>query len=162
MKMIYLCNYKEGYMNQNKKTKNEWFFIFILLGVFFISPRIIKSQNGVSISAFWKEFKDAVLKNDPEKLASLSRFPIKMPYGYAQIKNKKEFLKRYDEIFSRQADAKECFQKEKQPVADPERTKEYIVSCKMRNGAPDEEPVVYGFTYTKTGWKLIYLDNINE
>nr|WP_235671070.1 hypothetical protein [Leptospira interrogans] len=136
--------------------------MFILLGVFFINTKIIKSQSDTSISTFWKEFKDAVLKNDPEKLASLSRFPIKMPYGYTQIKNKKEFLKRYDEIFSRQADAKECFQKEKQPVADSERIKEYIVSCKMRNGAPDEEPVVYGFTYTKTGWKLIYLDNINE
>ncbi|EMF41799.1 hypothetical protein LEP1GSC151_5175 [Leptospira interrogans serovar Grippotyphosa str. LT2186] len=133
-----------------------------MLGVFFINTKIIKSQSDTSISTFWKEFKDAVLKNDSEKLASLSRFPIKMPYGYTQIKNKKEFLKRYDEIFSRQADAKECFQKEKQPVADSERTKEYIVSCKMRNGAPDEEPVVYGFTYTKTGWKLIYLDNINE
>lgn len=99
-------------MNQNKKTKNKWFFIFILLGVFFINTKIIKSQSDTSISTFWKEFKDAVLKNDSEKLASLSRFPIKMPYGYTQIKNKKEFLKRYDEIFFRQADAKECFQKE--------------------------------------------------
>ncbi|MCH1912534.1 hypothetical protein L9Z41_11485 [Leptospira noguchii] len=149
-------------MNQNKKTKNEWFFIFILLGVFFISPKNVKSQSEVPISTFWKEFKDAFLKNDREKLASLSRFPIKMPYGYTQIKNKKEFLKRYDEIFFHQADTKECFQKEKQPVIDPENSKEYIISCKMRNGAPDEEPVIYGFTYTKTGWKLFYLDNINE
>ncbi|WP_061248250.1 hypothetical protein [Leptospira noguchii] len=149
-------------MNQNKKTKNEWFFIFILLGVFFISPRNVKSQSEAPISTFWKEFKDVFLKNDREKLASLSRFPIKMPYGYTQIKNKKEFLKRYDEIFFHQADTKECFQKEKQPVIDPENSKEYIISCKMRNGAPDEEPVIYGFTYTKTGWKLFYLDNINE
>ncbi|EMY78688.1 hypothetical protein LEP1GSC060_0533 [Leptospira weilii serovar Ranarum str. ICFT] len=136
---------------------------FVLLAIFLAASSISSSQTDVSISVFWEKFRNAILKNDPVNIANLSRFPIYMPYGASEIKSKAELLKRYDEIFNGEADAKECFRNAK-PTLDPDRKKEFTVSCKMKGAEPGaEEPILFGFKHTRAaGWKFIYLDNINE
>ncbi|WP_061249969.1 hypothetical protein [Leptospira alstonii] len=143
------------------KKRYEQLLNFVLLGIFLAASSISSSQTDASISAFWEKFRNAVINNDSVNVANLSQFPIHMPYGASEIKSKTEFLKRYDEIFNGEADSKECFRNAK-PTLDPERKKEFTVSCKMKGGEPGAEPILFGFKYTRAGWKFIYLDNINE
>ncbi len=56
-------------------------------------------------SAFWKEFKSAVSAGDKLKVAGITKFPLSMPYGVKAVKNKEDFLRRYNEIFKGEANA---------------------------------------------------------
>ena len=87
--------------------------------------------------------------------------PLEMPYGIKTVRTKAEFSRRYDEIFNGEADAAKCFQKSSLKKVSSKR---YEVSCGFKadaNGDVDK-PIVYGFELTKTGWKFVSLDNINE
>ena len=60
-------------------------------------------------SAFWKKFKSAVIAGDKATVAEMTKFPLSMPYLQKAVKNKEDFLRRYNEIFKGEANAAQCF-----------------------------------------------------
>ena len=115
-------------------------------------------QTDPSVEQFWIKFKTAVQKSDKTSVASMSQFPIGMPYGVPKIRTRTQLARRWRDLFKVQADAVKCFEDAK-PVVDPAARNRFTVGCKNEAG---DEVVVYGFLKTRTGWKLEFLDNINE
>src|SRR5437667_5182397 len=60
-------------------------------------------------SAFWKRFNSAVIAGDKAMVAEMTKFPLSMPYLVKAVKNKEDFLRRYNEIFKGEANAAQCF-----------------------------------------------------
>ena len=112
-------------------------------------------------SAFWREFKSAVIAGDKAKVAGMTKFPLAMSYMVKAVKNKEDFLRRYNEIFKGEANAAQCFEK-----AEPhkETDREYGIYCPFKDTPNDWEnaPIRFIFELTKSGWKFTGLDNINE
>jgi hypothetical protein len=107
---------------------------------------------------FWDDFKAAVNARNVDAVAKLTTFPLEMPYGIANVKSAVQLRKRYKAVFAQQSDAIACFRKA-QPETDQQNPKKSFVAC------PDEAGnlvILYNFSKTKTGWKFIGLDNINE
>jgi hypothetical protein len=112
-------------------------------------------------SAFWKEFKSAVIAGDKLKVAGMTKFPVAMPYLVKTIKNKEDFLRRYNEIFKGEANAAQCFTSGKPRK---ESTQRYEVYCPFKDTPDDWEnaPIRFIFELTTSGWKFAGLDNVNE
>jgi hypothetical protein len=112
-------------------------------------------------SAFWKEFKSAVIAGDKAKVANMTKFPVSMSYGVKAVKNKEDFLQRYDEIFKGEANAVQCFASAK---PQKESARRYEIYCPFKDTPNDLEnaPIRFIFESTKAGWKFVGLDNINE
>jgi hypothetical protein len=112
-------------------------------------------------STFWREFKSAVVAGDKAKVAGMTKFPVSMPYLVKAVKNKEDFLRRYNEIFKGDANAAQCF-----ASAEPrkESARRYEIYCPFKDTPKDWEnaPFRFLFELTKTGWKFAGLDNINE
>jgi hypothetical protein len=112
-------------------------------------------------SAFWKEFKSAVIAGDKLRVAEMTKFPLSMPYGVKAVKDKEAFLRRYSEIFKGEANAAQCF-----PRAElhKESNRRYEVYCPFKGTPNDWEnaPIRFIFELTKSGWRFAGLDNINE
>src|SRR5947208_4651061 len=112
-------------------------------------------------SAFWKKFRSAVIAGDKAAVAEMTKFPLSMPYLVKAIKNKEDFLGRYNEIFKGEANAAQCFRS-----AEPrkESAKRYEIYCPFKDTPNDWEnaPIRFVFELTKSGWKFAGLDNINE
>lgn len=112
-------------------------------------------------SAFWKKFKSAVVAGDKAAVAEMTKFPLSMPYEVKAVKNKENFLRRYDEIFKGEANAAQCFAK-----VEPQKAsaKEYEIYCPFKGTPNDMEnaPIRFMFESTKSGWRFVGLDNINE
>jgi hypothetical protein len=143
----------------------------------FVSIRVIRAQTwlaGVLIlllfpnafaesdfSTFWKEFKSAIAAGDKAKVAVMTKFPLSMPYEVKAVKNKESFLRRYDEIFKGEANAAQCFASAKPQKQSAEQ---YDIYCPFKETPKDMEnaPIRFIFELTKSGWKLVGLDNINE
>jgi len=112
-------------------------------------------------SAFWKKFKSAVMAGDKATVAEMTKFPLSMPYLQKAVKNKDNFLRRYDEIFKGEANAAQCFKGAKPEKESADRCGIY---CPFK-GTPDDwenAPIRFIFESTKSGWKFVGLDNINE
>jgi hypothetical protein len=126
-----------------------------------------ESQPGKSaisendFSTFWKKFKSAVIAGDKATVAEMTKFPLSMPYLQKAVKNKEDFLRRYDEIFKGEANAAQCFASSK-PLN--ESTQRYRIYCPFKETPNDWEnaPICFIFEQTKGGWKFAGLDNINE
>jgi hypothetical protein len=112
-------------------------------------------------SAFWKKFKFAVVAADKGTVAEMTKFPLSMPYEVKAVKNKENFLRRYDEIFKGEANAAQCFASAK-PHKQSDR--QYDVNCPFKETPNDREdvPIRFIFEQTKSGWKFAGLDNVNE
>ena len=112
-------------------------------------------------SAFWKKFKSAVIAGDKGVVVEMTKFPVSMPYSIKAVKNKEDFLRRYNEIFKGEANAAQCFTSGKPRK---ESTQRYEVYCPFKNTPNDWEnaPIRFIFELTKTGWKFAGLDNVNE
>src|SRR5215211_2813378 len=112
-------------------------------------------------SAFWKKFKSAVVAGDKTVVAEMTKFPLSMPYEVKAVKNKENFLRRYDEIFKGEANAAQCFAKAKPRK---ESAQEYEIYCPFKETPNDMEnaPIRFIFELTKGGWKFAGLDNVNE
>jgi hypothetical protein len=112
-------------------------------------------------SAFWKKFKSAVAGGDKVAVAEMTKFPLSMPYMVKALRNKQEFLRRYDEIFKGEANAAQCFGSAKPQKQSAER---YEIYCPFKETPDDWEnaPIGFEFELTKSGWKFAGLDNINE
>jgi hypothetical protein len=117
------------------------------------------AQN--DFSAFWKKFKSAVLAGDKAMVAEMTKFPLSMPYGVKAVKNKEDFLRRYDEVFKGEANAAQCFGKAEQQK---ESTGRYDVYCPFKQTPNDWEnaPIRFEFELIKGVWRFVGLDNINE
>jgi hypothetical protein len=86
---------------------------------------------------------------------------LSMPYEVKAIKNKENFLRRYDEIFKGEANAVQCF-----GSAEPHKrsARQYEVYCPFKETPNDWEnaPIRFIFELMKGGWKFVGLDNVNE
>ena len=133
--------------------------IGLLIGGSLGSPRLSSSPQGDGArEEFWTKFKTAVIKKDKATVASLSQYPIGMPYGFRSIRNRAQLLSRYSEVFNHEGDAAVCF-KTARPEGDAAKPKEFSVACP--NGAGDLV-VIYSFVLTPSGWRFRGLDNLNE
>jgi hypothetical protein len=131
----------------------------LLLGATTLAIAGVKpAQSDAAIQAIWQKFKTAVISGNKVAVSSLSSFPIDMPYGISSIKNKADLRRRYRRVFNEQSNAAQCFA-QKQPVIDTANPKRFTVACPNEAG---DEVVIYEFQLTRTGWKFIGLDNINE
>jgi hypothetical protein len=112
-------------------------------------------------STFWQKFKSKVIAGDKAAVAEMTKFPLSMPYSVKAVKNKEDFLRRYDEIFKGEANAAQCFKSAK-PQKDSDRR--YGIYCPFKDTPNDWEnaPIRFIFELTKSGWKFAGLDNINE
>ncbi|HEX8249507.1 MAG TPA: hypothetical protein VF599_15110 [Pyrinomonadaceae bacterium] len=121
----------------------------------------VSSRQDAAFKAFWAKFKSAVAKKDKNAAASLSRLPVSMPAFQKSVRTKADFLRRYNHIFNGEADAAKCFRNSPlQKVS----AKRYEVNCGFKTDRTGDggEPIVYSFELTKSGWKFVGLDNINE
>jgi hypothetical protein len=143
----------------------------------FVSIRAIRAQTwlaGVLIllsfpnafaesdfSTFWQKFKSAVIAGEKVAVAEMTKFPLSMPYGVKAVKNKEDFLRRYDEIFRGEADAAQCFGSAE---FRQESDRRYDIYCPFKETPDDREnaPLRFMFELTKGGWRFVGLDNINE
>jgi hypothetical protein len=129
-----------------------------LAGILILSflPNVFAESD---FSVFWKKFRSAVIAGDKAPVAEMTKFPMSI---YAsEIKNRAEFLRRYSEVFKGEADAATCFASAK---PQKESARRYAVYCPFKNTPNDHEnsPVRFLFESTKSGWKFVGLDNINE
>jgi hypothetical protein len=111
--------------------------------------------------AFWKKFRSAIIAGDKAEVVGMTKLPLSMPYLVKAIKNKEDFLRRYNEIFKGEANAVQCF-RSAEPQKESERR--YEVYCPFKETPDDREnaPIRFEFELTKNGWKFAGLDNINE
>jgi hypothetical protein len=70
-------------------------------------------------------------------------------------------LRRYGKIFKGEANAAQCFANAK---PEKESDRRYDVYCPFKETPNDWEnaPIHFEFELTKSGWKFVGLDNINE
>jgi hypothetical protein len=133
------------------------FAVFLILGALIFNSQI---SAQTSFNEFWTKFKSAVKAKDKNTAANLTKFPLSMSYGVSSVKNKSQLAKRFGEIFDNEADAAKCFSTEKPARESPSH---YSIACGFkRNGEGAGKPIVYSFERTKTGWRFVGLDNINE
>jgi hypothetical protein len=112
-------------------------------------------------SVFWKKFKSAVIAGDKAAVAEMTKFPLSMPYEVKAVKNKENFLRRYNEIFKGEANAAQCFAGAK---PNKQSDRQYDVNCPFKETPNDREdvPIRFIFEQTKGGWRFAGLDNVNE
>ena len=134
------------------------FLLMALVGTAWAHVSQKNLESNASIDVFWEKFRAAVTKGDKMRVASLSKFPIGMPYGMPAIKNNAQLLKRYRDVFNGEANAAKCF-RQARPEINPGNPAEFTVACKNAAG---DEVVIYSFGRTRNGWKFTGLDNLNE
>ena len=112
-------------------------------------------------STFLGKFKSAVIAGDKAAVAEMTKFPLSMPYEVKAVKNKEGFSRRYDEIFKGEANAAQCFKSAK-PKKESDRR--YGIYCPFKDTPKDWEnaPIRFIFELTKSGWRFVGLDNVNE
>ena len=143
----------------------------------FVSIRVISAQTwlagvlillsfpnafaGSDFSIFWQKFRSAVIAGDKATVADMTKFPLSMPYSVKAVKNKEDFLRRYNEIFKGEANAAQCFVSAKPRKESAGR---YEIYCPFKDTPDDREnaPIRFIFESSKSGWKFTGLDNINE
>jgi hypothetical protein len=131
--------------------------LVLVSGVYAQTPP--RTATADSMQVFWQKFRAAVVKGDKETVAALSGYPLSMPYGIKDIRNKAQFLKNYRTIFFFEGNAAKCFPKAT-PVVDPQNPREFTIGCAITGGI--DEPLQYTFTRGRNGWRFTGFDNVNE
>ena len=138
--------------------KRACFIALLAVAMELVAPNVFAQTN---FPAFWNKFKSAVVAGDKAAVAEMTNFPLSMPYLVKPVKNRADFLRRYDEIFNGEANAAQCFAR-----AEPQResARRYELYCPFKNTHNDLEnaPIRFIFERSKSGWKFAGLDNINE
>ena len=131
--------------------------VAVILILFFLPEVFGQSQ----FSAFWNNFRSAVIAGEKASVADMAKFPLSMPYLVKAVKNKQDFLRRYNEIFKGEANAAQCFASGKPLKVSAQQ---YQIYCPFKETPNDWEnaPIRFEFELTKNGWKFVGLDNINE
>src|SRR5438067_3137585 len=124
-------------------------FLAGILILLFSSNAFAQSE----FSTFWENFRSAVIAGDKATIAEMTKFPLSMPYLVKAVKNKEDFLRRYNEIFKGEANAAQCF-----ASAEPrkESARRYEIYCPFK-ATPDDRknaPIRFVFELTKSGWKF--------
>ena len=109
------------------------------------------SQRNDSFSAFWKEFKNAVITRNKKAVAALSRFPVGVSVGVPSIESSTDLSRRFAEVFDQDTNAAQCFAKT-EPTADTESQDRFSITCPNK----EDNFVVYEFEQTKMGWRFIH------
>src|SRR5437667_10908156 len=108
-------------------------------------------------STFWKKFRSTVIAGDKATVAEMTKSPLSMPYLVKAVKNKEDFLRRYNEIFKGEANAAQCF-----ASAEPrkESARRYEMYCPFKATPDDKEDAQIRFELelTKRGCKFAGLD----
>jgi hypothetical protein len=112
-------------------------------------------------SAFWNKFRSAVIAGDKASVTEMTKFPLSMPYSVKTVKNKQDFLRRYNEIFKGEANAARCFASGK-PRKESARRYEIYWPFKETLNDWENAPIRFIFELTNSGWKFAGLDNVNE
>jgi hypothetical protein len=112
-------------------------------------------------STFWKKFRSAVIAGEKATVAEMTKFPLSMPYLVKAVKSKEELLQRYNEVFKGEANAAQCFASAKPRKESAGR---YEIYCPFKDTPSDREnaPIRFIFELTKSGWRFVGLDNVNE
>lgn len=128
-----------------------------ILILFFVPQAFGQSE----FSAFWNKFRSAVIAGDKASITEMTKFPLSMPYSVKAVKNKQDFVRRYNEIFKGEANAAKCFTTGKPRKESKQR---YEVYCPFKDTPNDWEnaPIRFIFELTNSGWKFAGLDNVNE
>ena len=136
-------------------SAQAWLATILILSAF---PSAFAESD---FSAFWQKFKSAVIAGDKASIAGMTKFPLSMSYGVKAVKNKEDFLRRYNEIFKGEANATQCFGSAK---PHKQTARQYEVYCPFKETPNDWEnaPIRFEFELTKGGWRFVGLDNINE
>src|SRR5438067_3975817 len=111
------------------------------------------SFGQTDFSTFWKKFRSAVIAGDKATVSEMTKFPLSMPYLVKAVKNKQDFLRRYNEIFKGEANAAQCFASTEPRKESAER---YEIYCPFKETPDDREnaPIRFVFELTKSGWKF--------
>jgi hypothetical protein len=122
---------------------------------------VLQAFGQSEFSAFWNKFRSAVAGGDKVAVADMTNFPLSMPYSVKAVKNKQDFLRRYNEIFKGEANAARCFASGKPRK---ESARRYEIYCPFKKTPNDWEnaPIRFIFELTNSDWKFAGLDNINE
>jgi hypothetical protein len=86
-----------------KRSRQTWLAGILILLSF---PNAFAETD---FPAFWNKFKSAVIAGDKAAVAEMTKFSLSMPYLVKAVKNKQDFLRRYNEIFKGEANAAQCF-----------------------------------------------------
>jgi len=78
-------------------------FLWLLLS--FLCPSVVRAETPSAFGTFWKNFQDAVAKDDKEAVSAMTSFP----FLYQNSLDKAGFLKVYPKIFD--AHAKSCIRR---------------------------------------------------
>ena len=114
-----------------------------------------------TIDAFWDKFKTAVTKGDKQAVFGITQLPLGMGYGQSPLRTRAQFMKKYNYIFAGEVNAVKCFETAK-PQVDKGKTKEFYVTCPFAQNGGGDEPFVYTFKLTRSGWRFVSFENINE
>jgi len=120
--------------------------ILILL----LLPKAVAQSD---FSAFWDKFKSAIIAGDKAAVAEMTKFPLSMPYLQKAVKNKEDFLRRYNEIFKGEANAAQCFATGKPRK---ESARRYEIYCPFKDTPNDWEnaPIRFIFELNKAAGNL--------
>ena len=114
-----------------------------------------------SQDAFWDKFKAAVAKGDKQAVFGMTQLPLDMGYAQSRIRTRAQFMKKYNYVFAGEVNATKCFETAK-PQVDKGKSKEFYVTCPFAQNGGDDEPFVYTFKLTRSGWRFVSFENINE
>jgi hypothetical protein len=138
-----------------RQSRHIWLVGILILLVF---PNAFAETDFLT---FWKKFRSAVVAGDKATVAEMTKFPLSMPYEVKAVKNKEDFLHRYNEIFKGEANAAQCF-----GSAEPQKesARRYEIYCPFKETPEDKEnaPIRFIFELAKGSWKFTGLDNVNE
>jgi len=107
-----------------------------------------------STNAFWDKFKAAVTKGDKQAVFGITQLPLGMGYGQSPLRTRAQFMKKYNYIFAGEVNAVKCFETAK-PQVDKGKTKEFYVTCPFAQNGGGDEPFVYTFKLTRSGWRFV-------
>lgn len=135
--------------------------LFPLILLFVLTAPVSSRPAKSNFDDFWRIFRTAVINQDKTAVADLTKFPLAMPYGVDSVKSRASFIRNYSKIMNREADSVRCFEKNK-PQKEDDKTYAIYCSFKSEPEGTGSMPIRYGFEATKTGWRFVGLDNVNE
>ncbi len=127
------------------------FLWLILSGVSLATTAVNYSQRNDGFPPFWKKFKTAVISRDQKHVAALSKFPLTLSNGAANIADRAELARRFSDVFDHDTNAAQCFAS-KEPTIDTESANRYTIACPNK----DDNFVVYEFERSGTDWKFVH------
>jgi hypothetical protein len=135
--------------------------ILTTMGASLVAGSKHQPSTDPAIDAFWDKFKAAVTSGDKQAVFEMTQLPLDMGYAQSRIRTRAQFMKKYSYVFAGEVNAVKCFATAK-PQVDKGKSKEFYVTCPFAENGGNEEPFVYTFKLTRSGWRFVSFENINE